>query len=118
FPDPLRLYLDTLHAPIAGQDEIRELTAGERDEVEAFRRSFTAEAKPIREHRRVTIEARRANAYKSDDVRKATIDRENDYLRPWRLLHTNASEWVRARAARPFYDELEPSRPFVYFPLH
>ena len=25
---------------------------------------------------------------------------------------------MRARAARPFYDELEPSRPFVYFPLH
>jgi len=118
FPDPLRLYLDTLHAPIAGQDEIRELTAGERDEVEAFRRSFTAEAKPIREHRRVPIEARRAKVFAGHVRRKATIDRENDYLRPWRLLHTNASEWARARAARPFYDRLDPSRPFVYFPLH
>jgi hypothetical protein len=118
FPDPLRLYLDTLHAPIAGQDEIRELTAGERDEVEAFRRSFTAEAKPIREHRRVPIEARRAKVFAGHVRRKATIDRDNDYLRPWRLLHTNASEWVRARAARPFYDRLDPSRPFVYFPLH
>ena len=109
FPDPLRLYVDTLHAPIAGQDEVRELTAEERDEVEAFRRSFTAEAKPIREHRRVPIEARRAKVLAGHVRRKATVDRDNDYLRPWRLLHTNASEWVRARAARPFYDGLERS---------
>ena len=25
---------------------------------------------------------------------------------------------MRARAARPFYDQLDPARPFVYFPLH
>jgi capsule polysaccharide modification protein KpsS len=50
--------------------------------------------------------------------RKTTVDKDNEYLHPWRLLHTNASEWARARAARPFYDHLERSRPFVYFPLH
>src|SRR4029078_7059963 len=44
-PDPLRLYVDTLHAPIAGQDEVRELSDEEREEVEAFRRSVTAAAK-------------------------------------------------------------------------
>jgi hypothetical protein len=110
--------VDTLHAPIAGQDEVRELSDEEQEEVEAFRRSFTAAAKPIREHRRVPVELRRAKIYAGHVRRKATVDRDNDYLRPWRLLHTNASEWVRARAARPFYDELEPSRPFVYFPLH
>ena len=118
FPDPLRLYVDTLHAPIATQDEVRELSDEEREEVEAFRRSFTTAAKPIREHRRVPVELRRAKVYAGHVRRKATVDRDNDYLRPWRLLHTNASEWVRARAARPFYDELAPSRPFVYFPLH
>lgn len=118
FPDPLRLYVDTLHAPIAAQEEVRELNDEEREEVEAFRRSFIAEAKPIREHRRVPVEARRAKIFAGHVHRKATVDRDNEYLRPWRLLHTNASEWARARAARPFYDDLDRSRPFVYFPLH
>lgn len=118
FPDPLRLYVDTLHAPITAQDEVRELSGEEREEIEAFRRSFIAAAKPIREHRRVPIEARRAKVFAGHVRRKATADRDNDYLRPWRLLHTNASEWARARAARPFYDDLDRSRPFVYFPLH
>ena len=45
-------------------------------------------------------------------------DRDNDYLRPGRLLWGNVAETVRAKAARPFYDRLEPGRPFVYFPLH
>jgi hypothetical protein len=118
FPDPLRLYVDTLHAPIAAQDEVRELTDEERAEVEDFRRSFIAAAKPIREHRRVPVEARRAKVFAGHVRRKATVDRDNEYLRPWRLLHTNAAEWARARAARPFYDRLDRSRPFVYFPLH
>jgi hypothetical protein len=118
FPHPLRLYVDTLHAPIASQDEVRELTPEEEDEVETFRREFTARATPIREHRGVPIELRRAKVFADHARRKATVDRDNEYLRPWRLLHTNASEWLRARAARPFYDHLQRSRPFVYFPLH
>jgi hypothetical protein len=118
FPDPLRLYVDTLHAPIAAPDEVRELSAEEREEVESFRSNFTAAAKPIREHRRVPIELRRVKLFAGHVRRRATVDRDNEYLRPWRLLHTNASEWVRARTARPFYDHLDPSRPFVYFPLH
>jgi hypothetical protein len=118
FPKPLRLYVDTLHAPIVGPDEIRELSAEEREELEVFRASFTAAGKPIREHRRVPIEARRAKVYAGHVRRRLGEDRDNDYLRPWRLLHRNASEWTRVRAARPFYDGLDSSRPFVYFPLH
>ena len=117
FPNPLRLYVDTLHAPIVAEDELRELTAVERREVEDFRRSFTERAKPIREHRRVPIELRRARVFAGHLARRRSEDRDNDYLRPWRLLRGNVSEWARARAARPFYDEL-PARPFVYFPLH
>ena len=45
-------------------------------------------------------------------------DRDNDYLRPWRLLHTNASEWVRAAGGAALLRRLDPARPFVYFPLH
>ncbi|HEY7603064.1 MAG TPA: hypothetical protein VH760_02295 [Gaiellaceae bacterium] len=118
FPEPLRLTVDTLHTPIASPDELRELTEDERDEVEAFRRAFLAAAQPIREHRRVPVELRRAKVFAEHVRRKATVDRDNDYLRPWRLLHTSASEWTRARAARPFYDRPSTSRPFVYFPLH
>jgi len=118
FPNPLRLYVDTLHAPIVPQDEVRELTPAEREEVEAFRRDFLARAEPIREHRRVPIELRRIGVFAGHVRRRRGEDRDNDYLRPGRLLRLNASEWVRARGARPFYDELDPERPFVYFPLH
>lgn len=118
FPNPLRLYVDTLHAPIVPQEEVRELSAEEREELEAFRREFTSRAQPIRRHRRVPVEWRRARLFAQHVRRQRTEDADNDYLRPWRLLGTNASEWLRARAARPFYDELDAARPFVYFPLH
>jgi Capsule polysaccharide biosynthesis protein len=117
FPEPLRLYVDTLHAPIVPQEEVRPLIAEERAELEAFRTSFTAAAKPIRSHRRVPIEARRIGVYAGHVRRKRGEDRDNDYLRPGRLLRTNAAEWARAPLARPFYDRLG-ERPFVYFPLH
>jgi hypothetical protein len=118
FPDPLRLYVDTLHAPIVSPDELRALTAAEADEIESFRRSFTERAKPIREHRRVPIELRRARLFADHVTRKRREDADNEYLRPWRMLSMNAAEWTRARIARPFYDQLDPQRPFVYFPLH
>jgi hypothetical protein len=118
FPNPLRVYVDTLHAPIASLEDLRELTPEEVEEVETFRRSFTAEATPIREHRRVPIEARRLKVFGGHVRRNLTDDRDNDYLQPWRLLRQNVSELLRARAARPFYDRVDPSRPFVYFPLH
>lgn len=118
FPSPLRLYVDTLHAPIVPQVEVRELEPSEREELEAFRRAFTERARPIRAHRRVPIELRRVRVLAGHVRRRRAEDRDNDYLRPGRLLRLNVSEWARARAARPFYDRLDPERPFVYFPLH
>jgi hypothetical protein len=118
FPDPLRLYVDTLHAPIVEPDEVRALSPGEEAEVEAFRRSFTAAAKPIRDYRRVPIELRRVRIFAGHVRRRLREDRDNDYLRPWRLLEQNVAEWLRAKAARPFYDRAGAERPFVYFPLH
>jgi hypothetical protein len=117
FPDPLRLYVDELHAPIVPQEEVRDLTAEERSELEAFRSSFIAAARPIRSHRRVPVEPRRIGVLAGHVRRKLGEDRDNDYLRPGRLLRTNVSEWIRARLARPFYDPWG-ERPFVYFPLH
>jgi hypothetical protein len=135
FPNPLRVYVDTLHAKVAPLEELRELTSEERAEVEEFRAAFTDAGKPIRDYRRVPVEPRRAKVFAGHVARKLTDDRDNDYLHPWRLLHQNVSEWLRARAARPFYDRLDemaasaageadggrqerPGRPFVYFPLH
>jgi hypothetical protein len=118
FPNPLRVYVDTLHAPIAPIEELRSLSAEERREVESFRRDFTSVATPIRAYRRVPVELRRVKVFAQHVNRKLTEDRDNDYLQPWPLLRQNASEWLRARAARPFYDDLDAQRPFVFFPLH
>jgi hypothetical protein len=118
FPKPLRIYVDTLHARAVPFDEVRELNAEELAEVEAFRTAFTERAAPIREYRRVPAEWRRVGVFADHLRRKQRTDRDNEYLRPWRLLRTNFAEKARALAARPFYDELSPDRPFVYFPLH
>lgn len=117
FPDPLRLSVDTLHAPIVPAEDVRELTAAETEELEAFRREFTGRAKPIRDYRRWPVEWRRAKLFGEHVRRKRTTDRDNEYLRPWKLLWTNVAETARGKAALPFYDELG-ERPFVYFPLH
>jgi hypothetical protein len=42
FPRPLRLYEDTMHAPIVPAGEVRELSDGERAEVQRFAAEFTA----------------------------------------------------------------------------
>jgi hypothetical protein len=118
FPNPLRLSVDTLHAPIVEPEEVRELTDAEREEVESFRHSFTERATPIRQYRRWPIEWRRAKLFAGHLRRKRGEDADNEYLRPWSLLGTNVAETLRAKAARPFYDDLEDVRPFVYFPLH
>jgi hypothetical protein len=118
FPDPLRLSVDTLHAPIVAPEEVRELTAGERDELETFRAGFIERAQPIRDYRRWPVEWRRAKLFAGHLRRKRGEDRDNEYLQPWRLLWSNAAETVRGKAALPFYDELDPARPYVYFPLH
>src|SRR5439155_9360228 len=97
---------------------VRDLTETESAEVEAFRSEFNARAQPIRQLRRVPVEWRRVGLFADHVVRRLREDRDNDYLRPGRLLAGNVGEWVRARAARPFYDQLDPSRPYVYFPLH
>lgn len=118
FPRPLRLYVDTMHAPIVAPDELRELAPAEREEVERFRRSFTERATPIREYRRVSFRPGRLRTFAGHLEARAGEDRDNDYLRPGRLLALNASEWTRGKAARVLYREPRPGRPFVYFPLH
>ena len=118
FPRPLRLYIDTMDAPIVSAEELRELTPDEQRELDAFRRSFVERNAPIRPHRQraiTTFRARRFAAY------LATLwgeHGENEYLRPLRWALEYPRDALRAQLARGLYRKLDPDRPFVYFPLH
>jgi hypothetical protein len=118
FPRPLRLYVDTLDAPIVEPEELRELTPDEEAELDAFVRVFTARAKPIREHRRMPLAPRRIPTLLEHVERKLRDDRDNEYARPLALLAQNVHERLRTHASRVLYQERRPARPFVYFPLH
>jgi Capsule polysaccharide biosynthesis protein len=117
FPRPLRLYVDTLDAPIVEPRELRELSETERDDVDAFTRDFKRRAAPIRPHRRPPIRARRAPLFLRHVAVRALWDRDNEYLRPGRWLRQQLSEQPRAWAVRRLYRQ-PGERPFVYFPLH
>ncbi|MGH2844976.1 MAG: hypothetical protein ACRDL0_02955, partial [Thermoleophilaceae bacterium] len=117
FPRPLRLYVDTLDAPIAEPGELRELQEAERREVDAFVRDFTGSAVPIRPHRKPPIRPRRAPLLARHVAVRALWDRDNEYLRPGLWLRRQLAEQARARLARPLYGE-RGTRPYLYFPLH
>ncbi|HXH89131.1 MAG TPA: hypothetical protein VNI55_11075 [Gaiellaceae bacterium] len=117
FPRPLRLYEDTMHAPIVPEEEIRPLAPAERAEVESFIADYTSRAQPIRAHRHVGItmeRVRRAGAYV---VARLGEDRNNDYLRPGHWAADHARQLIRRARAKSLYRSI-PSSPFVYFPLH
>jgi hypothetical protein len=119
FPNPLRLYRNTMHAPIVALEDLRPLTDDEEREVDEFFAAFAAKAKPIRAYRepRVTL---RAGLDLARHTRNAlTVDRRNDYIRPERYVKNLLRERSRSLAARALYEPLDASsRPFVYFPLH
>ena len=117
FPNPLRLYVDTMHAPIVPHEEIRPLDPAERAEVERFIAEFTTRAQPIRPHRRNGITAERLRRAGSYVAARAGRDRNNDYLHPGRWTVDHAASLVRRRRAEPLYRPI-PTCPFVYFPLH
>jgi hypothetical protein len=118
FPHPLRLYVDTMHAPIVPHEDLRPLTALERDEVERFFREFTTRAEPIRAHRRLQVTTARLQQLVEYLGARAGDDRANEYLRPGRWLAGGFREFARRPLARLLYDAPDPTRPFVYFPLH
>lgn len=118
FPRPLRIYWDSLHAPIVAPEEIRELEPAERAEVEAFVSSFTTARQPIRMHRKARVTPAKLRHFARHIAVRATHDRGNEYLRPARYATNVVGERVRSAAARPLYEAVDPARPFVYFPLH
>ena len=49
---------------------------------------------------------------------KASVERDNEYLTPGRYVTNTVVQRTRGVALRHLYRELDPARPFVYFPLH
>ncbi|HWT22253.1 MAG TPA: hypothetical protein VN213_01985 [Solirubrobacteraceae bacterium] len=119
FPRPLRLYANTMHAPIVPDEDVRPLAPAEREEVEAFIARFTAADKPIRAYRRPRVTAKSLRDFLRHVAVSATADRRNEYLRPQDFAGNYVREKARAALARRSYEPLgEHPRPFVYFPLH
>jgi hypothetical protein len=118
FPDPLRLYRNTMHAPIVAEDEVRALDVAERTEVEAFAARFKAKDRPIRAYREATVTPAKLRDFARHIAVSATVDRDNEYLRPHRFVTNLVRERARAAASRPLYRPLDAGKPFVYFPLH
>jgi hypothetical protein len=118
FPNPLRLYANTMHSPIVSQEDVRELTPEERAEVEGFIAEFTARATPIRPYRRPRITRATLRDFGRHIAVRFARDRDNEYLRPSRFVSNYARERARALAATRLYSRLDEGRRFVYFPLH
>lgn len=117
FPDPLRLYVDTMNAPIVGPGEQPALSEKQRAEVETFIADFISRDAPIRAYHRPSFAPSRAAIFLRHVLVRALIDRDNDYLHPWRWLGDQLLERARASAVAPLY-QVFGARPFVYFPLH
>jgi hypothetical protein len=118
FDDPLRLYENTMHAPIVDDAEVRELGEGEERALDGFIERFTARAKPIREYRAVRVNTGRLRTIARHFAVKAIWDRDNEYLTPIEWLKRDAREKARAAGLRSLYSAPASGRPFVYFPLH
>jgi hypothetical protein len=119
FPRPLRLYANTMHAPIVPPEEVRELTGPERAEVEGFIAEYTQRRKPIRKHRTSAFIATNLPGLRLF-ARQALLrlrDPRNEYMRPERWALNRRLERARSLAARALYEQPR-ERPFLYFPLH
>jgi hypothetical protein len=117
FPNPLRLYIDTPHAPPVPPDDVRALDPAERAEVEAFIRSYIDRDRPTLPHRKATITAAKLRDFARHVTVRATAERDNEYLKPSHFVTNFAKQRARAKLSSRLHEPL-PDAPFVYFPLH
>jgi hypothetical protein len=117
FPRPLRLYVDTPHAPIVPRDEIRELDENERAQIESFVESYIRRDRPTLPYRRARITPGKLRDFARHIAVRALAERDNEYLRPSRFVVGYIAQRTRARLSSALHEPL-PERPFVYFPLH
>lgn len=118
FPRPLRLYANTMQAPIVEQEDVRPLTEVERREVDRFVADFTRRRLPIRAHRNARVTRRRIRRLSGYIAGRVGRDRDNPYLRPGRWLIDEGVGLARRVAAPALYRRVDRRRPYVYFPLH
>jgi Capsule polysaccharide biosynthesis protein len=118
FDDPLRLYANTMHAPIVPQEEVRPLTPAEREEVEDFISRFKARAAPIRKHRKSRVTRETLRQFVRHVFTRVALERDNDYLTPTHYVRNWARENLHAAALSSLYTSVPTDRRFVYFPLH
>lgn len=118
FRDPLRLYRDTLHAPVVPQEELRPLGPEEERELDAFIAGFKAKGKPIREYRLPAVSPKVAREFARHVAVKLVWDRDNDYNTPLKMVPNRLREKARSIVTPRFYRPLREGRPFVYFPIH
>lgn len=118
FPNPLRLYANTMHAPIVAPDDVRPLEPSELAEIEDFIGRFTRKDQPIRQYRGVRLDLGRLPTSVRHIRERLTTDRDNPYLRPGAWAVGDMREKLRTIAAKSLYQHVDPERKFVYFPLH
>jgi capsular polysaccharide biosynthesis protein len=111
FPRPLRLYVNTYHAPIVPLDP------PERAEVESFIRAFTGRGRPILAHRRAAVSLAKLRDFARHVYVRTLHERDNEYLRASRFVTGYVTQRTRVAVARQVYD-VPGDRPFIYFPLH
>ena len=116
--DPLRLYRDTMHAPIVGRGRAARADAGRaRRGRGASSPRFTAADRPIRDVPRGDASRRRSCATSPATSRSARPqDRDNEYLRPHRFVTNVVRERARAAAARRLYAPLDAATPVRLLP--
>lgn len=118
FPQPLRLYVDTMQRPIVPHDDVRALTADERAEIESFRKEFVSRDRPIRPHRAFGLTARRLRRLVGYSLARLGRDRDNEYLHPLHWSAEVVAGAIRSDRARKHYRWLADGQRYVYFPLH
>ncbi len=119
FPKPLRLFVNTVNAPIVDAGEVRDLDGDERREVEAFIASYIERGRPTVPYRRAVVTPGKLRDFARHVAVATAFERDNEYLRPSRFVTGLVRQRARAAASRRLYEPLEDGdRPFVYFPLH
>lgn len=116
FPEPLRLYRDTMHAPIVTDEDIVALGPAEREKIEAFIAEFTVRRTPIRRYRRSRITPQTLRDF-ARHLRVNRAEPDNEYLVPSTFVSGYVRQRARELSAKRLYTK-RSGRPYAYFPLH
>jgi hypothetical protein len=118
FPQRMRVYENTYHAPAFPPEEVRELSESEREEIERFIEGFTRKAKPVLEYRRGTITTEKLRRFARQIAGRAYLERDHEHLTPYRFFVNPLKVHSRRLLSKRLWESAESQRPFFYFPIH